>query len=793
MVSEGPTTAGSIKGTLKLDASDWFEKLAAADAAARKLGGVDPTVRVDVDDNGAVTKLAAVDAAAKRLDGTNQRLNDSLANVNNTNAGGVQRWQLIAGAIAALIPLLPALTGYVVGVGGAFLGMGAAAGLALYGIIAQMRANTQLGEQYRQGIDRLKNSLDTLGATAAARMLTQFNIAVAMITTSLPQLNNQISVFTTFAGRLGSTLLQAVINALHVLNPLFVQGAEYVQQLADGFLAWTANGGLEKFTAYAMQVFPQVAATLGSLAGLAFHLVEGFSAWGGPMLTIIKAVADALNAIPAPLLTTFAFGAVAVVTAFRGWSQVKSAIDGVNGSLGQTKAAGTGAFAAIMQVAAAVDAMILQATAAASSGIKQWQGLTQGTDKWSAAIRNGNINVSNLGRTLGAVGGFWNDFANNIDIAGTSVRPLYDNVKALDQAMASATPEDLKRSYTQLVAEGKKVGKSQADIAALFPAATAAMHAQEQAAKAAAAGQQDNVNIVDALTKSTKNAKDALSQYNQALQGLGKTSLDESSAQIAYAQSVADATAAIKQNGATLDLNTQQGRDNQAALDKMASSAVTVIAAHQAAGKSTQELTADMAAARASFITTAEQMGMTADQANHLADQYGLVPKDVTTAFNTSGVAQAEADAARVKAAYDAITRLITVRVQTITANATNPNVGFGLGTGKRDGGTIGAADGQTVPAGGSPHRDSWNYMLASGEEIISNRFGQASQNRGLLKLVNSGANAMQVAGYVNQKAGAPTTQVIEKHYHAAITVLANDPNELAGKIAMKFNAMGAA
>jgi hypothetical protein len=83
--------------------------------------------------------------------------------------------------------------------------------------------------------------------------------------------------------------------------------------------------------------------------------------------------------------------------------------------------------------------------------------------------------------------------------------------------------------------------------------------------------------------------------------------------------------------------------------------------------------------------------------------------------------------------------------------------------------------------------------MLASGEEVISNRFGQASQNRGLLKLVNSGANAMQVAGYVNQKAGRTAPQVVQKHYHANITVLANDPSELAGKVAMQFNAMGAA
>jgi hypothetical protein len=44
--------------------------------------------------------------------------------------------------------------------------------------------------------------------------------------------------------------------------------------------------------------------------------------------------------------------------------------------------------------------------------------------------------------------------------------------------------------------------------------------------------------------------------------------------------------------------------------------------------------------------------------------------------------------------------------------------------------------------------------MLAPSEEVISNRNGQADQNRGLLKLVNSGASHAQIAGYANRQAG---------------------------------------
>ncbi|MFP3394543.1 hypothetical protein SB782_37860, partial [Brevibacillus sp. SIMBA_076] len=79
------------------------------------------------------------------------------------------------------------------------------------------------------------------------------------------------------------------------------------------------------------------------------------------------------------------------------------------------------------------------------------------------------------------------------------------------------------------------------------------------------------------------------------------------------------ATQAVKDNGATLDLNTQKGRDNQKALDNIAQSGIALVTAQQAAGASTGDLTAKMGSARDSFIAAAEQMGLNAADAGHLA------------------------------------------------------------------------------------------------------------------------------------------------------------------------------
>ncbi len=54
-----------------------------------------------------------------------------------------------------------------------------------------------------------------------------------------------------------------------------------------------------------------------------------------------------------------------------------------------------------------------------------------------------------------------------------------------------------------------------------------------------------------------------------------------------------------------------------------------------------------------------------------------------------------------------------------------------------------GSADGSTVPKTGKPYADRHLYLLADGEEVISNRRGQADRFRPLLKAINAGRLAV--------------------------------------------------
>lgn len=125
--------------------------------------------------------------------------------------------------------------------------------------------------------------------------------------------------------------------------------------------------------------------------------------------------------------------------------------------------------------------------------------------------------------------------------------------------------------------------------------------------------------FVDELEATTpaQNMTEALSRYESALDSV---------------------TAAIENNGKTvknhgreLDLDTQEGRDNQQQLDNLAQAAKAVTAQQIKQGASTAEITKKTRQAREDFIAAARQMGLNKKAAKELADEYGLIPKHVKT------------------------------------------------------------------------------------------------------------------------------------------------------------------
>ncbi len=143
---------------------------------------------------------------------------------------------------------------------------------------------------------------------------------------------------------------------------------------------------------------------------------------------------------------------------------------------------------------------------------------------------------------------------------------------------------------------------------------------QERVREAANAWQEQGGEIdyvVDSLDK-------FISKQREAVGGV----LELSEAQIGYQQALDDTEKAAKDNGRTLDLNTDKGRNNREMLNELATAAYDQIEAMQAQGASTEELTRFVVGARERFVHWAEAMGLSAGQANALADELKLIPGD---------------------------------------------------------------------------------------------------------------------------------------------------------------------
>ena len=262
-----------------------------------------------------------------------------------------------------------------------------------------------------------------------------------------------------------------------------------------------------------------------------------------------------------------------------------------------------------------------------------------------------------------------------------------------------------------------------------------------------------------------------------------------------YESALDAATAALKENGKTLDITTEKGRANQAALDAMASSAVKM--AEDMGVLKGPEFLKD---ARKDFINMAVAMGMGRRAAAGLATELGLIGKvnidmdlgsfnkkirdarnnlsifdrwrvEPTADLDAAPFAQVlgvsvrdlkdfdsdkakpgvQLDDAAFKAAVRAV-RALLAGLDGDTATTYVRTVHYDTYTGDgRDqrGGPQKGALGLTVPDDGGPYYDRFHALLAPREEVVSNRYGGADRNRYELKAASKGAK-LAITGFAN-------------------------------------------
>lgn len=138
----------------------------------------------------------------------------------------------------------------------------------------------------------------------------------------------------------------------------------------------------------------------------------------------------------------------------------------------------------------------------------------------------------------------------------------------------------------------------------------------------------------EALGGSTDAMADAAWQARDlrtALDELTESNLSAASAELGFQMALDSATEAAATNGATLDLNTEAGQANRRELINLAEATHTQTVAMEENGASAGELIVQTRKAREEFIRVAREMGLTADEAEDLANEYLGIPGDVET------------------------------------------------------------------------------------------------------------------------------------------------------------------
>lgn len=186
---------------------------------------------------------------------------------------------------------------------------------------------------------------------------------------------------------------------------------------------------------------------------------------------------------------------------------------------------------------------------------------------------------------------------------------------------------------------------------------------------------------------------------------------------------------------------------NQDALRTQAQQIKDVLEAMARDGASAEKVAKTFRDQRDALIETGVAAGLSRDEVVKYLKQIGLTPKSVNTLFELLGIPKAEEDVERLNRKLDHMARH---RVAKITIQAINSGDRFGTSITDRDGDgkpDYASADGSTVPGPRLPYGDKVHALLAPGEEVISNRYGQADAWRPLLKAIN--ANRLADGGTV--------------------------------------------
>ncbi|MEU0991929.1 hypothetical protein [Streptomyces sp. NPDC005953] len=430
------------------------------------------------------------------------------------------------------------------------------------------------------------------------------------------------------------------------------------------------GSGFSTFMDYARENGPMVGDTLRNLAEALTSLLVGASDVGVGMLTVVNALSGLVAAVPPEVITTLLQLAIAikgVQLAAAGFVAARAAMAAFTVQLAATNAAASAAPGRMAALGAAFNTLSRTARLAVAGtgigllliGLAELSQLGQRTppnvDRMTTAIgdlgRSGQVTGEAsrvLGKDMGELEkslrvlarpsnseGIQQWMTQLIGMDSTPVKESKAVIDSLDKSLANLVQSgnaDLAEAALKRAAGGMKhltEGELRSKLGD-YKAALADMAFEQQLAA-------DAMGVFGAQAQAAQSklaaAKQSTDGLRQSINALNNAQLMARGGMRGMEAAIDAAAAAARENGRTLDINTEKGRANQEALDNVASATMRAAESARENGASWESVNGVYERGRAQLVQSAQAMGLSAGQASELASRILAIPESKSTSI----------------------------------------------------------------------------------------------------------------------------------------------------------------
>lgn len=219
------------------------------------------------------------------------------------------------------------------------------------------------------------------------------------------------------------------------------------------------------------------------------------------------------------------------------------------------------------------------------------------------------------------------------DLEESSVPVLSKVTKAFADALQSYM--NLKDSFTEGgIVEGLDNLMHLSPLTSLLDRAIGRTKDQGEASAEAAPKIDDLAKADKGAGKSAETLAKETAKATKEIEDQADAALNARDANRGFQEAIDEAADALKENGKTLNINTEAGRNNEKALDAIAEAAHAQAQAVLDAGGSEDEFRMTLNESRGALVRAATQFGMTKKQAEAYATSVLGIPKTATTSVN---------------------------------------------------------------------------------------------------------------------------------------------------------------